>query len=273
MCPVKEGAVERCVDSSRYFVLKIQNAQGRHAFVGVAFNEREEAFDFNVALQEYEKDKAREETLKAGGSILEDANAEDSGPKLDLSLKEGEKLSIKLPTRSGDGAARKPRATGGGGGGGFLPPPPGSGGLLAPPASASAAGVRKGAGAAAHDHNNLLGALGGGETDSAASSSSSSSSSSSTVSHDFASFMEPIKATSSATAAPPAFSNNGFDAMSSAFSSFPASSSSSNSSKASPFDSLSAMGDSLPPVGKPTGSGMNNKSASSDPFADLLPFK
>ena len=28
MCPVKEGSVERCVDSSRYFVLKIQNAQG-----------------------------------------------------------------------------------------------------------------------------------------------------------------------------------------------------------------------------------------------------
>lgn len=84
MCPVKEGAVERAVDSSRYFVLKIQNAQGkqyitlsslrlslaaymfhqcivatilsgRHAFIGVAFGEREEAFDFNVALQEYEK--------------------------------------------------------------------------------------------------------------------------------------------------------------------------------------------------------------------------
>lgn len=28
MCPVKEGSVDRCVDSSRYFVLKIQNAQG-----------------------------------------------------------------------------------------------------------------------------------------------------------------------------------------------------------------------------------------------------
>jgi hypothetical protein len=28
MCPVKDGAVERTVDSSRYYVFKIQNAQG-----------------------------------------------------------------------------------------------------------------------------------------------------------------------------------------------------------------------------------------------------
>jgi hypothetical protein len=37
----------------RYFVLKIQNAQGKHAFIGIAFNERNDAFDFNVALSEF----------------------------------------------------------------------------------------------------------------------------------------------------------------------------------------------------------------------------
>ena len=30
-CPVKEGAVERAADSSRYFVLKIENAAGKNA--------------------------------------------------------------------------------------------------------------------------------------------------------------------------------------------------------------------------------------------------
>jgi hypothetical protein len=47
----EESSVERTLDSGRYFVLKIQNAQGKYAFIGVAFNERNDAFDFNVALQ------------------------------------------------------------------------------------------------------------------------------------------------------------------------------------------------------------------------------
>lgn len=55
MCKVEDGAVERVPDSSRYFVVKIRNAQGRHAFVGLAFDDRNQAFDFNVALQEFKK--------------------------------------------------------------------------------------------------------------------------------------------------------------------------------------------------------------------------
>ena len=42
-------------DSSRYFVLKITSPDGRHAFIGLAFNDRNHSFDFNVALQEFEK--------------------------------------------------------------------------------------------------------------------------------------------------------------------------------------------------------------------------
>ena len=45
VCPIKDGAVDRCVDSSRYFVLRIENALGRHMFIGMAFNERNDAFD------------------------------------------------------------------------------------------------------------------------------------------------------------------------------------------------------------------------------------
>ena len=41
------------LDSGRYFVLRITNDKGRHAFIGICFNERNDAFDFNVALAEF----------------------------------------------------------------------------------------------------------------------------------------------------------------------------------------------------------------------------
>ena len=43
--PIKDGAVHRCIDSRRYFVLRIENALGRHMVIGMAFNERNDAFD------------------------------------------------------------------------------------------------------------------------------------------------------------------------------------------------------------------------------------
>jgi hypothetical protein len=55
VCPIthfaESNGMDRCIDSSRYFVLQIQNAQRRHMFVGLAFNERTDAFDFNAALE------------------------------------------------------------------------------------------------------------------------------------------------------------------------------------------------------------------------------
>jgi len=52
-CPISEYPtkdIESVSDSSRYFVLRIQN-QGRSAFIGVGFADRGDSFDFNVALQ------------------------------------------------------------------------------------------------------------------------------------------------------------------------------------------------------------------------------
>ena len=133
VCPVSDDtAVERTLDSGRYFVLKIQNAQGRHAFIGIAFNERNDAFDFNVALQEHKDSLAREDAAASS------SGTNDGLPTLhDLSIKDGEKIKIKL---AGGGGRQEKRAAAGGGG--LLSPPPSSrqgGALLAPPPADKAA--------------------------------------------------------------------------------------------------------------------------------------
>lgn len=90
ICQVTDdAAVERTLDSGRYFVLRITNAQGRHAFIGIAFNERNDAFDFNVALNEFKNELEREELANKLSEV-------PVGPMKDLSLKEGEKIKIKI---------------------------------------------------------------------------------------------------------------------------------------------------------------------------------
>ena len=107
-CPVTDdAAVERCVDSGRYFVLRITNPQGKHAFIGIAFNERNDAFDFNVALSEHKASVEREEApIQVAASLG------------DMSIAQGEKIKLKNIT------AASPRKKASGGGGAFLLAPP-----------------------------------------------------------------------------------------------------------------------------------------------------
>eukprot|EP00898_Chlorokybus_atmophyticus_P000909 jgi/Chlat1/1819/Chrsp138S08689 len=53
-------ALLSALDSSRYFVLRIQDSSDRHAFIGTGINERNEAFDFNFTLSDYYKYSKRE---------------------------------------------------------------------------------------------------------------------------------------------------------------------------------------------------------------------
>jgi len=123
-CPLREGAVERATDSTRYFVLRVPIQQGKYAFLGVAFKTRDEAFDFNVALSDHQKNIEREQKLANNESLFE---VEESR---DFSIQEGQKIHINI-----GGTGRKPRAKkasnllgatndGAPRGGGFLAPPP-----------------------------------------------------------------------------------------------------------------------------------------------------
>jgi len=95
----EDGAVERTLDSGRYFVLRITNQQGRHAFIGIAFNERNDAFDFNVTLSEFKNEIERED--QANKLTLESSSSSAIvQPLKDMSLKDGEKIKIKLTSSS-----------------------------------------------------------------------------------------------------------------------------------------------------------------------------
>ncbi|XP_039619753.1 adaptin ear-binding coat-associated protein 1 [Polypterus senegalus] len=118
-------AVETVSDSSRYFVIRIQDGNGRSAFIGIGFSDRGDAFDFNVALQDHFK------WVKQENEISKEVQNQNAGPKLDLGFKEGQTITLNIgQAKKKDGP--KPRLQGTGGPG-LLPPPPG--GKIAPPVS------------------------------------------------------------------------------------------------------------------------------------------
>lgn len=128
-CPVAQypgPAIEAVTDSSRYFVIKIVDDNGRSAFIGIGFSDRSDSFDLNVALQDHFKQVTKEEMIQA----------EDSAPKpeLDLAFKAGQTIKVNINIPKSDKAKSRPK---GGAGGGLLLPPPGS--MKAPQAAAAAA--------------------------------------------------------------------------------------------------------------------------------------
>ncbi|ETW07956.1 hypothetical protein H310_02342 [Aphanomyces invadans] len=95
-CPIsKDGppAVTKVVDSSRYFVLRVVDAKsGRHAFIGIAFEDRNDAFDFNVAIDDHQNEVKREEHAAVTAPTV----------SRDFSLKEGQTIKIKLNKKSAE---------------------------------------------------------------------------------------------------------------------------------------------------------------------------
>ncbi|XP_006883667.1 PREDICTED: adaptin ear-binding coat-associated protein 2 isoform X1 [Elephantulus edwardii] len=114
-------AVESVTDSSRYFVIRIEDGNGRRAFIGVGFGDRGDAFDFNVALQDHFK------WVKQQSEFAKQAQNPDQGPKLDLGFKEGQTIKLNIASmKKKEGAAGTPRPRPASTGGlSLLPPPPG----------------------------------------------------------------------------------------------------------------------------------------------------
>ncbi|KAJ8722803.1 hypothetical protein PYW07_003983 [Mythimna separata] len=126
-CPIDKYpglALESVTDSSRYFVVRIQDDNGRTAYIGLGFGDRSDSFDLNVALQDHFKWLRKEQEGEAAPQ-----------QNLDLGFKEGEtiKINMKITKKDGSEGSRPRRGVGGGGVGVLLPPPPGGSRLPPPP--------------------------------------------------------------------------------------------------------------------------------------------
>ncbi|MCJ1252337.1 hypothetical protein MMC24_000142 [Lignoscripta atroalba] len=93
------SAVEQVLDSSRFFAIRVVGEGGRKAMLGIGFEERSEAFDFGIALQEVRKVQGIDkETVPPGKRkpAGQAALAEKVPEKKDFSLKEGQTIHIDL---------------------------------------------------------------------------------------------------------------------------------------------------------------------------------
>lgn len=68
-------------------MLKIEDGTGKHAFIGLGFAERNEAFDFNVALSDHEKHVKRESEKEVSAATDGDENSIDIHPAVNHRLK------------------------------------------------------------------------------------------------------------------------------------------------------------------------------------------
>lgn len=96
--------VEAVIDSSRYFVLRVEENIGgrlRHAFIGIGFRERTEAYDFQVALHDHMKYLNKKKTAEE----MEQQYQQTSS--VDYSLKDGETLVLQLKKTQNDGGSTK----------------------------------------------------------------------------------------------------------------------------------------------------------------------
>ncbi|KAG6570537.1 Adaptin ear-binding coat-associated protein 1, partial [Cucurbita argyrosperma subsp. sororia] len=101
----EQHPVETVIDSSRYFVLRIEENIGgrlRHAFIGIGFRERTEAYDFQAALHDHMK------YLNKKKSAEEMEQQFQKTSSVDYSLKDGETIVLQFKSKKSTSNIKKP---------------------------------------------------------------------------------------------------------------------------------------------------------------------
>ena len=59
--------MQPCYDSSRFFALVLVSEAGQKAMIGIGFPDRNDSFDFKVALDDFKKEVRRAKGLPPAG--------------------------------------------------------------------------------------------------------------------------------------------------------------------------------------------------------------
>lgn len=106
ICPVRceaqsppvASVVDPVIDSSRYFVLRCEDADKRVAYIGTGFTERETAYDFKAAVQDFWRCAERERRSVVNAQQWEERTAYDetrgAPDSVDLKLKGSIKIRL-----------------------------------------------------------------------------------------------------------------------------------------------------------------------------------
>ena len=92
------AVVQQANDSSRFFAVRVQGKGGMKATIGIGFEDRSPALDFNIALAEMRKVLGME-GAGGSGSSGRGAQANAKGNTQDFSLKEGQKIHIQVGSK------------------------------------------------------------------------------------------------------------------------------------------------------------------------------
>lgn len=98
------GAVEAALDSVRFFAVRVVGDGGRKAVLGIGFEERSEAIDFGITLQEVRKVQKLDFDAagkKLGTGPKGEKNKAVVMEKKDFSLKEGETIHVDIGRKGG----------------------------------------------------------------------------------------------------------------------------------------------------------------------------
>ena len=98
-------SIEKTIDSSRGYAVRLTADDGRQMWVGLRFHDRNDAFDFNAAFEDFE----RKRNMEKNPHLFKNQNR----PQVDFSLKPGQMINIQLGAGDQNKAQVQTQNTGG----------------------------------------------------------------------------------------------------------------------------------------------------------------